>query len=87
MNEIAELASKVLNQSAYLSIKGVSKNALDLIAYKIEEHILANFKVEKKKAWFGIDIEQKIKDKKQELAILYSYKKKLEEPDLFRKGE
>jgi len=68
--ELQIIVKAVLEQSALLKIKGVEPGAgMDLIAYKISEHIIANFNIEKKNAWYGIDIEKKIKQLRQELAI------------------
>ena len=54
MDEIAEIAKKVLDQSAYLQIKGVlAGSATTLLAYAISEHINAHYKLEKKNVWYG----------------------------------
>jgi hypothetical protein len=94
INDLAEIATKVLIHSSYLSFKGVEPGAcLDLIAYKIAEHINANYHLTKRDAWYGIDIDAKIKELRQEIAIAYSYKRKFgsktpdkpkPEADLFR---
>ncbi len=96
MNDIANLVNKILNESAYLKLKGIeSGSALTMLSYKIAEHIIANYNLKKKNAWFGIDLDSKINELKQDLAIAYSYKKKFghvtpkreekTEPDLFER--
>lgn len=54
MDKIAKIAKKVLDQSALLHIKGVhAGSATTLLAYKISEHIRAQFKLEEKPIWYG----------------------------------
>ena len=82
IRDIQDIVNKVLNNSAYLTIKGIEAGSgLEMIAYRIADHIVANYGLTKKKAWFGLDnksIDERINGLKQELAIAYNYKKKLD---------
>lgn len=75
--EIAKDIENILNQSYYLKIKGVTGVSTQLLAYKIAEYVLANFNLKRKKEWYAEqDLDERIRQLKQELAITYSYKKK-----------
>jgi hypothetical protein len=77
INEIKSIVEKVLHESAYLHLKGIEPGSgTFLLAYKIAEHIVANYNLKKKNAWYGVDLDAKINDLKQDLAIACAYKKK-----------
>jgi predicted phosphatase len=78
MNKITEIAQSILDQSAYIHIKGIQPGAgTYLIAHKIAEHIQANYELKPKKVWYGEDLDKTIKDLRQQLAIAYTYKKNI----------
>jgi hypothetical protein len=81
-NEIREMITKVLKESAYLNMHGVTMgSAIDVLADKAASNINARYILEIKHPFNRIELEKDIVYHKQQLAIDYHYLKKLAKPE------
>jgi hypothetical protein len=58
------------------ALKDIGQGTKSIIAYNIADFVESNYKLVPKKVWYGVDIEHKINQLKQQLAIFTAYKRR-----------
>ena len=70
---IAKEIDEILSKS---STANLSESTKLILSYNIADYITAHYQLIPKKAWYGVDLDKKIKELKQQIAIAYVYKRK-----------